>query len=139
MKVLVPIDGSQNALKAAEHAGHLAALEKDMQLTLLYVITFEPKSSREASYTETAIPNEAQAILHAAADTIHAEAPGISIEEKVIRGFSAADVILDCAELEKFDQIIMGTRGLSNVQRFLLGSVSTRVSQHSPCTVTLVK
>lgn len=139
MKVLVPIDGSQNALKAAQHAGHLAALEKDMEITLLYVITFEPKSTREASYTENAVQQGAQHLLQAAADAIRAEAPEAVIADNVIRGFSAADVILDCAELEKFDQIIMGTRGLSNVQRFLLGSVSTRVSQHAPCTITLVK
>ena len=139
MKVLVPIDGSKNALKAVKHAGHMASLEADLEITLMYVITFEPKSLREASYIEKSSQNEANEILEIATQVIRDEASDAKVETVIKRGFNAADVILEYAELEKCDMIVMGTRGLSNVKRFLLGSVSSHVSQHSPCTVTLVK
>ena len=51
----------------------------------------------------------------------------------------AGDKIIDIAEGGKYDTIVMGSQGLSNLKRFLLGSVSTRVSQYAPCTVVLVR
>lgn len=140
MKVLVPIDGSRNALKAVSHAGYLASLDSSMEIVLMYVVTFEPRSPREAAYMEKQISsNGANDILEQAQEQIQKEAPTASISQIVSRGVHAADEILRCAESGSFDMIIMGTRGLSNVQRFLMGSVSSQVSQYAPCTVTLVK
>lgn len=52
---------------------------------------------------------------------------------------SVPDAIIDFAETEKIDLIVMGSRGLSVSSRFKLGSVATQVVKYSPCSVYLVK
>jgi len=52
---------------------------------------------------------------------------------------SAAEAIIDFAETEKIDLIVMGSRGLSPGARFKLGSVASQVVKGSPCSVYLVK
>lgn len=48
-------------------------------------------------------------------------------------------MIIETAEKENADVIVMGTRGLNTAQRWLLGSVSSRVVQHAPCNVLIVR
>ena len=47
--------------------------------------------------------------------------------------------ILECAEQESVDCIIMGSRGLSDIKALMLGSVSQKVAYLSPCTCITVK
>jgi nucleotide-binding universal stress UspA family protein len=49
-----------------------------------------------------------------------------------------AELILQAAALDHTDLIIMGARGLNAAQRFLLGSVSTKVTAHAHCAVLVV-
>ncbi len=50
-----------------------------------------------------------------------------------------AETIVERARKEKADLVVVGARGLSNIQRFLLGSVSQKVVTHAPCSVLVVK
>lgn len=50
-----------------------------------------------------------------------------------------ADEILNVAHQHKADLIVTGAKGLGAIGRFLLGSVSTRVVQHSTCSVLVVR
>ena len=59
--------------------------------------------------------------------------------ELVERRGDAATAILDEAEKEGTGLIVMGTRGLSTIERWFLGSVSTKVLQHSRCSVLVVR
>lgn len=138
MKILVPIDGSDNALLAVKYAGNMANLQPDVHITLMYVITFEPYSMGDASFIEKSCRSEAEEALAHAEEVLDSVSP-TKPDHYIGRGFSAADQILEVAESEKFDTIVMGSRGLSDLKRFFIGSVSTRVSQHAPCTVILVK
>jgi nucleotide-binding universal stress UspA family protein len=52
---------------------------------------------------------------------------------------SPADVIVDEAEDNGADLIVVGTRGLHAGRRLLLGSVSTKVVHHAPCDVLVVR
>ena len=61
--------------------------------------------------------------------------PGSMIET----GSSAANQVCEIAERDGYDQIVMGTKGKSNMERFLVGSVSNRILLHAPCTCTLVR
>jgi nucleotide-binding universal stress UspA family protein len=56
----------------------------------------------------------------------------------ITRG-SVADTIVARARKEKANLIIVGARGLSNIQRFLLGSVSQKIVTYAPCSVLVVK
>ena len=64
---------------------------------------------------------------------------GLEVEKLIDKGSSAADKIIDVAEQNNYDTIVMGSQGMSALKRFAMGSVSTRVSQNAPCTVILVR
>lgn len=52
---------------------------------------------------------------------------------------NAADAILDVAEEEHADLIVVGNKGMAGARRFLLGSVPNKISHHAPCSVLIVR
>jgi nucleotide-binding universal stress UspA family protein len=50
-----------------------------------------------------------------------------------------ADAILDVAEEQRADLIVVGNKGMTGAKRFLLGSVPNKVSHHAPCTVMIIR
>jgi nucleotide-binding universal stress UspA family protein len=67
-----------------------------------------------------------------------AEAAGVTAVTRASQG-DPADAILDVAEEQHADLIVVGNRGLAGAKRFLLGSVPNRVSHHAPCSVLIVR
>ena len=63
---------------------------------------------------------------------------GVPVQEIMARG-SPAPAILDVARDRQANLIVMGTVGMSAVERALLGSVSEKVSRHAACPVLLVR
>jgi nucleotide-binding universal stress UspA family protein len=59
--------------------------------------------------------------------------------ETVARQGDAADAIIDVAEEQAADLIVVGNKGMTGAKRFLLGSVPNRVSHHAPCSVLIVR
>ena len=67
-----------------------------------------------------------------------AKAADTEYECKLVQGVPA-DEIVKIAQAEKVDLIVIGSRGLTEVRAFLLGSVSDKVSHHSKCPILIVK
>jgi len=93
-------------------------------------------------YEAKAIPSDmlvklAQHILKSA--QADAEAKGVSNTTIVMGDGEPAARILACAKQENIDCIIMGSRGLSNIQALLEGSVSRKVSNRAACTTIAVR
>ncbi len=93
-------------------------------------------------YEAKAIPSDmlvklAQHILKSA--QVDAEAKGVSNATIVMGDGEPAARILACAKQENIDCIIMGSRGLSNIQALLEGSVSRKVSNRAACTTIAVR
>ena len=63
---------------------------------------------------------------------------GLKIDKKIISG-AAHPQIVEIAEQEKYDLIVMGHRGLNPFKRLFLGSVAKRVIEDAPCSVLIVK
>jgi nucleotide-binding universal stress UspA family protein len=63
---------------------------------------------------------------------------GVPLETKLVWG-NPADIICEEAKEAKYDLIVMGSRGLSQIKSYLLGSVSSRVTRHAPCPVLIVR
>jgi nucleotide-binding universal stress UspA family protein len=138
MKVMVCTDGSECGDKAVQFAARLASNYR-VDLTLLHVIEettihaelpdnvgFEPKKE------------EAKVILSRAkklADEISNE---VTCHEQIACGPVSSEIVR-IAEVEGFDGIIVGTRGLRGLKRMLLGSVAVDVIQHAHCPVTVVR
>ncbi len=64
--------------------------------------------------------------------------PGLKIVENLAFGHEAEE-ILKAAKRTRADLVVMGSRGLTGLRRFLLGSVSNEVTRHAPCSVLVVR
>jgi nucleotide-binding universal stress UspA family protein len=64
---------------------------------------------------------------------------GVAPLETFARQGDAADAIIDVAEEQAADLIVVGNKGLTGAKRFLLGSVPKKVSHHAPCSVLIVR
>lgn len=63
---------------------------------------------------------------------------GVSIEVRVEDG-NAAQVLIEVAEREGFDMLVLGNKGMSGMERLRLGAVPNKVSHHLPCSLLIVK
>ncbi|WCL50231.1 universal stress protein [Leptospira sp. GIMC2001] len=137
-KILVPIDGSESSKKALE-MGIAIAKASSAQLTVLEVVEdFGPLPG----YYEAAPPGKDRVkwISEQRFEKVHPILDGSEIrwDRKVMEGY-AADEIVRVADEGKYDLIVIGSRGLSPIGRFLVGSVSDRVVHHAHCSVTIVR
>jgi nucleotide-binding universal stress UspA family protein len=67
-----------------------------------------------------------------------AEDEGVEVETHAREG-DPAEAIIEVANEQQADLIVVGNRGLTGIRRFLLGSVSSKVSEHAPCSVMIVR
>ena len=63
---------------------------------------------------------------------------GVTLEGETVLG-RPARAIIDYAEDNEVDQIVMGSHGRDGVSRILLGSVAETIVRRSPCPVTVVR
>jgi nucleotide-binding universal stress UspA family protein len=137
--IVVGTDGSDGAARAVSEAARLARMTGARLVIVSAVSDLHPyREHIESSGREDLIH------LGAVADQLLmravAEAEGDDVEiETVSRQGDPAQVLADVATEENAQLIIVGDRGLSGIQRFLLGSVSQKVSHHAPCSVLIVR
>ena len=121
-KILVPVDGSVNGCKAVDEA--LSIAEKcGAELDFVYV----------ASNINKDIPS------HIVFDRIWEKLPESLTARKPVKSGHVAKCILELAEEEKADIIIMGSRGLGLLKGVFIGSVSQKVVEESKIPVMVVK
>jgi nucleotide-binding universal stress UspA family protein len=63
---------------------------------------------------------------------------GITVDHVLANG-APAEEILRASERHRADLIVMGSKGLTGLDRYLLGSVSRKVARHAPCSVLVVR
>jgi nucleotide-binding universal stress UspA family protein len=135
--ILVAVDGSEHALKAARIAGDFA---RKMNAVLRVVTVYDPVPTYLGEPNLQQALNErfalAQQVLDSAVQEI-GEIPSM-LETEMLEG-PAAEAILAVVEVRENDLIIMGTRGLGRLKGLLLGSQSQKVLAHAPCPVLLVR
>jgi len=135
-KILLAVDGSEPAGRAAKLAGEMARF---CNSDLLIVTAFSEVAGYLGQPNFQDAINErmfkADEILKAGKEAI-GEIKG-NVSTTRVEG-SAADVILNVAEARGADLIIMGVRGEGGLRSLLLGSQSQKVISHSTCPVMLV-
>jgi nucleotide-binding universal stress UspA family protein len=141
--IVVGTDGSETATQAVRQAVDLA---KAIGAKLELVSAYEPVSDQRLREERTEVPDDLQwmvnpredvdATLSDAADL--AKQAGIDVETYARQG-DPADAILDVAEEQNADLIIVGNKGMTGAKRFLLGSVPNKVSHHAPCSVLIIR
>lgn len=139
MKILCPIDLSDASRNAFQQALHIARLEGG-SITLLRVHPPTAVTSIED------LGEDLQSVLErgdratfkewVAEETAGVE--GVEVDERFVIA-DPASAIVELAEEEGYDLIVIGNKGRSAVNRFFLGSVSSKVVHHAPCNVLLVR
>ncbi len=142
LKVLVPVDGSDNSLRAVEHAiGFVQNSRVEVELHLLNVrrnITYgEVRKFASAEAISAFYQDEGNAALAGAIARL--EQAGIPCGHHVRVAGHVAEGIADFARDNGFHQIIIGTRGLGTISGLLLGSKATKVIYLTTVPITLVK
>ncbi|KXS50363.1 MAG: UspA domain-containing protein [Halanaerobium sp. 4-GBenrich] len=151
-KILVAVDGSKSAQKAAQKGAELAeSLEAEVTLIHVYkeaaqipVNQFNEVASYLSAETlenimkqqEDTIKEKRQKILDQDAEFFKRK--GIEPEKVLLHG-DPADEVCEYAEENDFDLIIVADKGHGKVERFLLGSISDKIVRHSRRTVMVVK
>lgn len=136
MKILVPVDNSEFAFKALAKAIEMAK-EEGAELTLMSVaLEFLDVEEIPIHYMEK-FKNQAIRAVNKAREVV--EKGGLKPQTRVEVGASPADNIVKYAEESKTDLIVMGRRGMTGLDRFLVGSVAGRVVSHAPCSVLVVR
>jgi len=136
-KILVAIDGSPASEKALAAAVELAANYR-AELTALGVAEVPEVVGMIDEVDEIRQGTEAHYRQIGEAAVNYARSRGVALRSVILRGH-AAEGIVKCAESEGINLIVVGQHGHSRIARFLLGSTSDRVSEHSPCSVMIVK
>ncbi len=142
--ILVGTDGSDTATTAVRYAIDMAV---QLEARLLIVSAYEPVSERRLRSERVEVPKDLQWMINPRDDVLamlemsRAEAAGAGVGEveTFARQGDAADAILDVAEEQRTDLIVVGNRGMTGAKRFLLGSVPNKVSHHAPCSVLIVR
>ena len=137
-RILVPIDGSENARRAQARAITLARAYS-ASLVFVNVVSTRITGGTLASVDfEDAMQESGEALVEKAA--AEARAAGLKATGMVIREpGSAVGGIMTAAESEGADLIVIGTRGRGGFSRLLLGSVASGVVSHASCSVLVVR
>jgi nucleotide-binding universal stress UspA family protein len=137
--IVVGTDGSKHAERALDEAIAIAARDG----AALHIVTAFPdpavireKITSGATAMSINLSEVADQVLARAAE--HAQGKGVRAETHA-RESDPAEAIIEVASAQNADLIVVGSRGLSGVQRILLGSVSSKVSEHASCSVMIVR
>ena len=142
-QIVVGTDGSETAARAVGQALELA---KTLDARVEIVSAYAPVSPSRLRDEAKAVPAELQWRLNAreevdttlAAAVAQARDAGVTVATHAREG-DPADAILDVAEEQGADLIVVGNKGMTGAKRFLLGSVPNKVSHHAPCSVLIIR
>ena len=142
-RIVVGTDGSETAGGAVREAIELAKMS-DAKLEI--VSAYAPVPQDRLKDEGTGISGDVSHVVNPREDVqfILDKAAAEAKKEKVDvvthpREGDPADAILDVAEENGADLVLVGNKGMTGARRFLLGSVPNKISHHSPCDVWIAK
>jgi nucleotide-binding universal stress UspA family protein len=138
-KILVAIDGSDSSMDAADYAISLSKEFNNAELYALHVIRADVDlfGPHETSEFMTTMRNEGEKYLNKV--RLKTNEKNIQIKTEIISSTNIAGGIVDYAEENKIDLIVIGTRGRTGFKKLLLGSVASHVVTYAHCPVLVVK
>jgi nucleotide-binding universal stress UspA family protein len=140
-KILVPIDGSKHSLKAFRVALDIAKNNN----AKINVLTCLEKEDVGAWYidkrTNKKIMSDAKKFAKDFLSKLEKPAADVNIpiSLNILETKSASNQIITFSNSKKIDLIVIGSHGRGGFNKFLLGSVSNKVSQMAKCPVMIVK
>jgi nucleotide-binding universal stress UspA family protein len=149
MNMMIAVDGSEFSEWSAHVLEALAGRPPD-SVTLVHVV--DSASLKSAARKQAAVSKHAIAALTKAGHLILRRFEGLArmalqqaatkphtVIETLLAHGRVADTITTVAKQKKSDLLILGSRGLSDAESYLLGSISRKVTAWAPCPVLVVK
>ena len=140
-RILVPTDGSPQAREALDYA-----MAEFPDATFIAITVLNP-ADMSMGGTEMGMASYAYQWMEAEEERAEerfeelrslAADRGVALEGETVLGLPAR-AIIEYAEENEIDQVVMGSHGRDGVSRILLGSVAETVVRRSPCPVTVVR
>jgi nucleotide-binding universal stress UspA family protein len=145
-KILVAIDGSEHSFKASEYALELA---KSFGAQLYAVtVTYIPASdhlSQKEVLSKSLVEDSSNNSMKDAGNwfenfTQNAKEDNIQLKTELINSARPVDyVILEYAEEQKIDLIVVGTKGRTGFKKLMLGSIASSIVTYAHCPVMVAK
>ena len=137
VKILVPVDGSEQSMRANDYAIKMAGL-MSAEIILLYCHKPFPSVLGEP-YLQKAITQRLEnSRKRLAPFEARLKTEGVAYAERILEG-PPGSRICETAQLEDCELIVMGSRGRTDLQGLLLGSTAHRVLHCAPCPVMVVR
>jgi len=136
-KALVAVDQSDFSQALIAFSFNYAKTMGIDQLDFMHVMTYQDMNvpgymEYSARLDEDKIKNDITEMIEKG----HAESGVDSIPyDLIITSGTPYAEIVETAEKNNYELILIGHRGLSNVERFFIGSVAAKVARHAPCDV----
>jgi len=147
-KILVGVDGSDYSMKAAR-LGILFSKKYGARLYIVHGIDFpgylalsDPSMSRTVESTINSLRSKAEKKAKELLSNVSsiASKENVKFEAQVIDASSSVSgSIIDYAENNNIDLILVGSRGLGGFKRMLVGSVSQEIVSHAHCSVIVLR
>ncbi len=147
-RILVAVDGSKPSIDASAHAIDMAK-RLDAELTAIYVVSPDIRYNYLEDTITPRLPGALKDIMmitmqrggkHVGKVKQKAMEKNVSVKTDVIIGTSSiVKEIVEYAEKNKIEMIVIGSRGISGIKKMLLGSVASGVVTYAHCPVLVVK
>jgi nucleotide-binding universal stress UspA family protein len=141
--MVIGTDGSETAKEAVRQAVELAS---KIGATVHLVSAYEPVPEGRLREERVQVPDDMEWMVNPREDVNvtlkeaaeNLEGAGVEVLTHPREG-DPADAILDVAEEQNADLIVVGNKGMTGAKRFLLGSVPNKISHHAPCSVMIIR
>jgi nucleotide-binding universal stress UspA family protein len=135
--ILLAVDGSENSIRATKEAIKIACLVPKCMIEVVYVADFSKsksdilhskgKEELDRSHRQKLLPLEEEL-----------KSKNVNYKIKILHG-EPGPTIVDYANKNGFDLVVIGSRGLNTLQEMVLGSVSHKVMKRVKCPALIVK
>lgn len=146
-KILVAIDGSEHSFNAAKYAIDLAKVfgAQLFVITVTYIPNSDQVTQKEVLSKSLIEDNIDNKIIKNAGNWFEnllqtAKENNIPIKPELINSARPVDyVILEYAEEQKIDLIVVGSKGRTGFKKLLLGSIASSIVTYAHCPVMVIK
>lgn len=136
-RILLAADGSEYSLRAAGETVKIAMLAKEVEVEIVFVMDYsKAKSDILHSKDPEVLEFERRQKLLPIEEYFNRE--GVQHKITMLHG-DPGPVIVEYANKQSCDLVVVGSRGLNSLQEMVLGSVSHKIAKRVECPVLIVK
>lgn len=134
-RILLACDGSDHALRSTEKALEIAKYNPGSIISLVYVVDGDTSKTDVLTYGDL-LEEKRHQKLDSIEEMLKIEQ--VDYETKILKGEPGPEIV-KLANDERYDLVVVGSRGLNSFQEMVLGSVSHKVAKRVNCPVLIVK